>query len=185
MQTYSEIFWSDLYTSEKKKKAKQDRYYCSFLWQGLLTPSDRRYHCKLYKQPSHGYLQEFADPAQLPCLHPSSLLPSRGRPQPMTYLSYSSQVQQQSPANIGCSWLKKLTNCPAAFHNAFSSCTSQAGLPPAHGAGTTAGDDAAGSKGHRCAQSWCECSHHSGNQPLEAPAAPASFQNQERTTESV
>lgn len=53
MQTYSEIFWSDLYTSGKKKKAKQDRHYCSFLWQGLLTPSDQRYHCKLYKQPSH------------------------------------------------------------------------------------------------------------------------------------
>lgn len=30
MQTYSEIFWSGLWTSGKKKKAKQDRHYGSF-----------------------------------------------------------------------------------------------------------------------------------------------------------
>lgn len=100
MQTYSEIFWSGLCTSGKKKKAKQDRHYCSFCDRVCQHPLTRGTPVNVTRSPHTG-----TGRAQTQLGSSKAVI--RRAPAAHNLPVLLSSVLQQSPGSTGSSWVKK------------------------------------------------------------------------------
>lgn len=101
MQTYSEIFWSGLCTSgKKKKKAKQDRHYCSFGDRVCQHPLTRG-------SPVNVIRSRHTGPGRAQTQLGSSKTTIRGAPAAHNLPVLLSSALQHSPDHTDSSWVKK------------------------------------------------------------------------------